>query len=137
MSLSSRRPYLLRAMYDWMVDNSLSPYLLVAADAPGVDVPPGYDEDGKVTLNVSPQAVRGLTLGNDWVSFGARFGGRPTEVGFPPGAVLAIYARENGEGMLFGEVEPEAGSADGSDGDEPPDGSGGSKPSRSHLKVVK
>lgn len=137
MSLSSRRPYLIRAMYDWIVDNGLSPYLLVAADAQGVDVPPGFDQEGKVTLNVSPQAVRGLTLGNDWVSFSARFGGRPTNVGFPPGAVLAVYARENGEGMLFGEVESESGS---SDGDEPPDGSGGdggSKSSRAHLKVVK
>lgn len=125
-------------MYEWIVDNGLSPYLLVAADADGVNVPPGYEQDGKVTLNVSPRAVRALTLGNDWVSFNARFGGRPTDVGFPPGAVLAVYARENGEGMLFGEVEAAEETPSGDEG--PPDGSGGSggnKPGRPHLKVVK
>lgn len=137
MAMSSRRPYLIRAMYDWMIDNGLSPYLMVAAHADGVNVPAGYEQDGKITLNVSPQAVRGLALDNDLIHFNARFGGRPTDVSLPPGAVLAIYARENGEGMLFGEIE--APSGDHEDGEGPPDGSGGGpgKSGRPHLKVVK
>ncbi len=125
-------------MYDWMVDNGLSPYLMVSAAAEGVSVPPGYEQEGKVTLNVSPRAVRDLALDNDWIHFNARFGGRPTDVSFPPGAVLAIYARENGEGMLFGEVESSPG--DGDDDTSPPDGSGGGATKsggRPHLKVVK
>ena len=107
--LTSRRPYLIRALYDWVLDNDLTPHLLVAADAEGVNVPRQFvTEDGKITVNVSPGAVRGLSLGNDLVSFSARFSGRSYEVSLPPGAVLALYARENGEGMLFGEVETAA-----------------------------
>ena len=133
MSLSSRRPYLIRAMYEWVVDNGLTPYLLVAADAPGVHVPPGYAQEGRLTLNVNPEAVRNLELGNDMISFNARFGGRPFQVSVPPGAVLALYASENGEGMLFGEEEmPEPPPPEPPD-DEPPRPGGG----RSHLKVVK
>lgn len=130
MSLSSRRPYLIRAMYDWVVDNGLTPYLLVAADAEGVQVPAGYAQEGRLTLNVNPQAVRNLELGNDLISFHARFGGQPFHVSVPPGAVLALYASENGEGMLFGEEEvpPPPEPPD----DEPPKSGG-----RSHLKVVK
>jgi stringent starvation protein B len=131
MTLSSRRPYLIRAMYDWVVDNGLTPYLLVSADAQGVTVPEGYAQEGRLTLNVNPQAVQGLQLGNDLISFSARFGGRPFQVSLPPGAVLAIYARENGEGMLFGEEEtpeppPEGG---------PPENT--PKSGRAHLKVIK
>lgn len=130
MTLSSRRPYLIRAMYDWVVDNGLTPYLLVAADAQGVSVPPGYAREGRLTLNVNPSAVRNLDLGNELISFSARFGGRAFNVSVPPGAVLALYASENGEGMLFGEEEtpPEPPPDD----DPPPDNGG-----RSHLKVVK
>jgi len=132
--LTSRRPYLIRAIYDWVVDNGLTPHLLVAADAPGVDVPSQFvTEEGRITINVSPSAVRDLRLGNDAIQFAARFSGQPYQVMVPPGAVLALYARENGEGMLFGEVEtpPEPPPSDG------PSGEDESKKKRSHLKVVK
>jgi stringent starvation protein B len=104
--MTSRRPYLIRALYDWAVDNGLTPHLLVAADAPGVTVPRQFvTDDGQITLNISPAAVRGLALDNHLISFSARFSGASYQVAVPPGAVLALYARENGEGMLFGEVE--------------------------------
>lgn len=128
----SRRPYLIRAIYDWVLDNQLTPHILVAADAPGVHVPEQFvTEDGKITINISPSAVRDLSLDNDLIRFSARFSGRPFEVEVPPGAVLALYARENGQGMLFGEVEepepppenPEDSETDGKKG--------------SHLKVIK
>ncbi|MDT0618093.1 ClpXP protease specificity-enhancing factor [Salinisphaera sp. P385] len=135
--VTSRRPYLIRAIYDWVLDNGLTPHLLVAADAVGVEVPGEFvTEDSRITINVSPTAVRNLELGNDWIHFSARFSGRPFQVNVPPGAVLALYARENGEGMLFGEAEdppepppPDTGGDDDSDT--------GGKPRGSHLKVVK
>jgi stringent starvation protein B len=97
----STQPYLLRAIYDWAVDNGYTPHLLVDADAAGVSVPPGYARDGRITLNVHPQAVQGLELGNDWIRFGARFGGRHHDVHIPLPAVRGIYARENGQGIAF------------------------------------
>lgn len=126
----SRRPYLIRAIYEWVLDNDLTPHMLVAADAPGVRVPKQFvTEDGKITINVSPSAVRGLNIDNDMIRFSARFSGQPFEVEIPPGAVLALYARENGQGMLFGDVEePEPPPEDGSDNE-------AGKPS--HLKIVK
>ncbi|WP_353250277.1 ClpXP protease specificity-enhancing factor [Salinisphaera sp. T31B1] len=137
--MSSRRPYLIRALYDWVLDNDLTPHLLVAADADGVDVPRQFvTEDGKITVNISPGAVRGLSLDNALISFSARFSGQNYNVSLPPGAVLALYARENGEGMLFGEVEapPTAEPEDDSNGDgDGPDG--GPSKKRAHLKVVK
>lgn len=143
--LSSRRPYLIRALYDWVLDNDLTPHLLVAADAPGVAVPRQFvTEDGKITVNISPGAVRGLALDNELIRFSARFSGQNYNVSLPPGAVLALYARENGEGMLFGEVEASPTPPDDdSSGDGPEtDGDTGSdnaaqKKKRSHLKVVK
>jgi len=143
-AVSSRRPYLIRAIYDWVLDNDLTPHLLVAADAPGVAVPSQFvTEDGKITINVSPSAVRDLQIDNDLIHFSARFSGHPYQVSVPPGAVLALYARENGEGMLFGEVEapedpPPSASADSessSEGLSKPDKA--AKKDRSHLKVVK
>lgn len=132
----SRRPYLIRAIYEWVLDNQLTPHMLVAADAPGVRVPEQFvTEDGKITVNVSPSAVRDLALGNDMIRFSARFSGRPFEVEVPPGAVLALYARENGQGMLFGEVEEPEPPPDGDGGDGEPEQ--GEKKKRSHLKVVK
>lgn len=126
-AMTSSRPYLIRALYDWIVDNHLTPYLLVNAEVEGVEVPPQHVEDGKVVLNVAPQAVRGLELGNDLISFGTRFSGAPTQVRLPTGAVLAIYARENGQGMLFAETEPGA----------PPEPPTGAPPRRPALKVIK
>lgn len=145
--LTSRRPYLIRALYDWVLDNNLTPHLLVAADAPGVHVPRQFvTEDGKITVNISPGAVRGLSLDNELINFSARFSGQNYNVSLPPGAVLALYARENGEGMLFGEVEesptpPDGGPSgiEGADhsGGETADKAGSDKKKRSHLKVVK
>lgn len=136
---SSRRPYLIRALYDWVVDNGFTPHLLVAADAPGVDVPRQFvTDDGRITINISTSAVRGLTLGNDRVAFSARFSGRSHTISIPPGAVLALYARENGEGMLFGEVEtpPEVDSGEAESGGED-DAERTDKPKPSHLRVIK
>lgn len=108
-SHKSRRPYLIRAIYDWCVDNGHTPHLLVAADYPGVNVPLQFVQEGRITLNLSPMAVQTLNVEDDPIWFSARFSGRPFDVIVPTGAVLAIFARENGEGLVFGEVEPPAG----------------------------
>ncbi|MEN8216531.1 MAG: ClpXP protease specificity-enhancing factor [Pseudomonadota bacterium] len=106
--MTSKQPYLLRALFDWITDNGLTPYLLVNADYNDeTEVPSQYVEDGKIILNISPTAVQGLTLDDDWVSFRARFSGQQTSVYFPTPAVLAIYARENGKGMFFQAEEAE------------------------------
>lgn len=135
MAATSRRPYLIRAMFDWAVDNGLTPHLVVSAEAPGVEVPRQFAQDGKVTLNISPRAAQGLSIGNDLISFSARFGGQPWQVRVPPGAVLAVYARENGEGVVFGEVE----TPDGTTPPESPASGPGQPPKRGRpqLKVVK
>ncbi len=103
--LPSRRPYLIRAIYEWCCDHSFTPHVLIAADYPGVVVPREHVHEGRITLNISPAAVQNLNLETDPIWFSARFGGRPFDVQFPPGAVLAVFARENGEGVLFGQVE--------------------------------
>lgn len=103
--LTARRPYLLRAFYDWLLDNQLTPHLVVDINLPGVRVPLEYARDGQIVLNIAPRAVGNLELGNDEVCFNARFGGVPRQVTVPLAAVLAIYARENGAGTLF-EPEP-------------------------------
>jgi len=99
--MTSMRPYLLRAIHQWIVDNGLTPYLLVDATQPKVEVPHQYIENGKIILNVSPMAVQGLTLDNDWVSFSARFSGHAFSIFVPVSAILAVYAKENGKGMFF------------------------------------
>src|SRR5687768_16113559 len=99
--MTSNRPYLLRAIYQWISDNGLTPYLLVDASWPGVLVPPQAAKDGRVVLNVAGRAVAALEMGNDWIRFMARFGGVSHSVEVPVGAVLAIYAQENGQGMMF------------------------------------
>jgi stringent starvation protein B len=102
----SRRPYLIRAVYEWAADNGYTPHLLIAADAPGVTVPREFVKEGRITLNISAMAVQNLDLRHDPITFFARFGGQQFEVQVPSGAVLAAFARENGEGIVFGEVEP-------------------------------
>lgn len=104
--MTPRRPYLLRAFYDWLLDNQLTPHLVVNVMLPGVQVPMEFARDGQIVLNIAPRAVGNLQLGDDAVSFNARFGGVPRQVRVPMAAVLAIYARENGAGTMF---EPEAG----------------------------
>lgn len=103
--LTARRPYLLRAFYDWLLDNQLTPHLVVDINLPGVLVPLEYARDGQIVLNIAPRAVGNLELGNDQVTFNARFGGVPRTVTVPLAAVMAIYARENGAGTMF-EPEP-------------------------------
>lgn len=103
--MTPRRPYLLRAFYDWLLDNQLTPHLVVDVMRPDVQVPMEFARDGQIVLNIAPRAVGNLQLGDDEVTFNARFGGVPRQVLVPMAAVLAIYARENGAGTLF---EPEA-----------------------------
>ncbi len=97
----SNRPYLIRALYEWIVDNGWTPYVQVDADWPGAEVPQQFVQDGVIVLNISPLATRDLTLGNDEIAFRARFQGEERLVRFPPEAVLAIFAKENGQGMPF------------------------------------
>lgn len=103
--MNSSRPYLIRALYEWIVDNDCTPYLLVNADYPSVQVPQGFANDGQIVLNVAPVAVRSLHMDNDAVSFEGRFGGIAHTIHAPIGAVMGIYARENGQGMVF-DLEP-------------------------------
>jgi len=135
-AMTSTRPYLIRALYEWIEDNSLTPHILVNAESPGVEVPKQHVQDGRIVLNVTAAAVRNLQLGNEWIEFSARFGGIARTVRIPVSAVLAIYARENGQGMAFGEEQ----------GDEPtppppsapqPDKPGGRPEGRPTLKIVK
>ncbi len=102
--MTPRRPYMLRAFYEWLVDNELTPHLVVAATLPGVRVPDEFVQDGQIILNIAPRAVGNLELGNEAITFNARFSGRPHSVIVPLYAVQAIYARENGAGTMF---EPE------------------------------
>lgn len=104
--MNSSRPYLIRALHEWLVDNQCTPHLLVISEYPGANLPEGFAQDGQIVLNVSPAAVRYLQMDNEAVSFEARFGGVPFQVYIPIAAVLAIYARENGQGMFF-ELEDE------------------------------
>ena len=99
--MTPNRPYLLRALNDWILDNQFTPYVVCDADAPGAVVPRQFVENGKIVLNISPSAVRELIIGNDFVAFSARFGGTSMDVTVPVHGVLAIYAKENGQGMVF------------------------------------
>ena len=138
-TVSPRRPYLLRAMHEWMSDNQQTPHMVVDATFEGVEVPRQYVQEGKIILNVSHAAANGLVLGNDKVEFNARFGGTSQHVRIPMQAVLGIYARETGQGMIFSEADwptntppqsPQPGPADGA--------AAASKPSkRAQLKVIK
>ncbi len=106
-SLPSTRPYLIRALHDWCTDNGFTPYLAVQVGA-SVQVPREYVNNGEIVLNVGFDATSGLRLGNDWIEFKARFGGVAREIMIPVDHVLAIYARENGQGMAFPAPEPQA-----------------------------
>lgn len=105
MTLAGSRPYFVRAIYDWIVDQGLTPYLLVDAEWPGVFVPRAYVEEGRIVLNIKPSAVRDLLLENEAVSFSARFAGQTELILAPIGSVLGLYARENGEGLFFDAAE--------------------------------
>ncbi|WP_299313213.1 ClpXP protease specificity-enhancing factor [uncultured Halomonas sp.] len=98
----SSRPYLARALYQWLLDNDLTPYIVVDAEQPGVEVPRQFVQNGQIVLNLSPGAVRDLFIESEALGFSARFGGVPMQVMVPTSALVAIYARENGVGMVFG-----------------------------------
>ncbi len=102
MEMTSNRPYLLRAIYEWLVDNNCTPHLVVFANVPGVAVPQQHiNKDGQIILNIAPSAVKDLFIANEAVSFSARFSGVVNNIYVPCGAVLGIYGRENGQGMMF------------------------------------
>jgi stringent starvation protein B len=101
MAFRSKRPYLIRALNDWIVDSDLTPYLMVDATGDSVAVPEEFVSDGRIVLNISPSAVRDLLLADEAISFSARFGGRPCSVYVPIEHILAIYAQETNEGMMF------------------------------------
>ena len=101
ISLTPTRPYLTRAIYEWICDNQLTPYLLVDATQPHTDVPLQFVKDGQIVLNLAPHAVHQLHMSNDAITFSARFGGVSTNLYIPIRAVLGIYAKENGQGLFF------------------------------------
>ena len=137
--MTSSRPYLLRAVHEWIADNGLTPQIVVDAGHEHVRVPDAYVRDGKIVLNISHTAVRGLGIGNEWVEFSARFGGNSFDVVVPVDAVLAIMARENGTGMSFPDTGGPGTGGPGTGGDAPPPASQ-RRPEpqgRPTLKVVK
>ncbi len=137
--MNSQRPYLVRAIHEWICDNGETPVILVDVSHPGVRVPGAYVNDGRIVLNVSPQAADGLSIGNDKIAFSARFGGLPESVELPVAAVLAVYSRESQHGMLFAVGEDGEIASSGLDDDDGPDddGPGGAPRDRSHLRVIK
>ncbi len=152
--MTSQRPYLLRALYQWIEDNDMTPHVVVNARVPGVRVPPHTVKDGQVVLNIAQRAVARLEMGDDILSFSARFGGVSQHVVVPVDAVMAIYASETGQGMVLPQesaptsepsgvaAEPAAPAAPAvateqpqpapGDDDHPP-----SPPKRGHLRIVK
>lgn len=142
--MTSNRPYLIRAIYDWITDNGMTPHLMVDAEHPSAIVPMEFADDGRIVLNVAPQAVHGFHIGNDMIRFSARFGGRPFAIELAPQAVLGLFARENGQGMLFPDEEPadrDSAAEEAAQGAEPGpatgDDDGRKKPSRPNLRVIK
>lgn len=110
--MTSLKPYLIRSIYEWIIDNNLTPHLLVDAKDTRAILPTEFIEDGKIVLNIRPEAIQGLSLGNDEIEFNARFSGKPMHIVTPITAVLAIYAKENGKGMIFDQED--------NDGDDEP-----------------
>lgn len=156
MSMVPQRPYLVRAIYAWIVDNGMTPHLLVDATQPNVHVPPGAAQDGKVVLNIATRATQGLELGDDAITFSARFNGVSQSLYLPMASILAVYARETGAGMGM-PAEPAYADADAhvissparpvltdvssdeapEDADPPPDDSPSPPKRGAHLRIVK
>jgi stringent starvation protein B len=132
----SRRPYLLRAMHEWISDSNQTPHIVVDASIEGVEVPRQYVQGGKIILNVSTSATSALTLGNDFVRFRARFGAATYDVVIPIAAVLGVYARETGQGMIFSEADAPPPEPPPTPPEPPPNGPE-SKRAKPTLKVVK
>lgn len=100
--MQSSRPYIARALYQWLLDNDLTPYIVVDAEQEGVEVPRQFVQNGQIVLNLGVSAIRDLSMENEAIAFSARFGGQPMRVMVPMEALIAIYAQENGVGMVFG-----------------------------------
>jgi stringent starvation protein B len=126
--MTSSKPYLVRALYEWILDNGNTPYILVDANGELISIPAGIASDGKVVLNLAPAAIQNLEMTNEFVSFSARFNGASEQIFVPVSSLLAIYARENGEGMMFP-----------ADGDDPASSTddASAKPKSPTLTVVK
>jgi stringent starvation protein B len=130
--MTSNRPYLLRALYEWILDNGMTPHLLVDTTVQGTVVPQNYIENNRIILNLGPDAVREIVLGNDLITFSARFGEKSCHLTVPVNSVIAIYAKENGKGLVF---ETEDTQADEQTQDRTDEMS--NKPAKPHLKVIK
>lgn len=130
--MTSSKPYLIRALYEWILDNDTTPYILVDATGDKLVIPAGIASDGKVVLNLSPQAVENLEMTNDHVSFSARFNGVAEDIYCPIGSLMAIYTRENGEGMMFPPEDDGAAAETDESGKDDKD-----KPKGPTLKVIK
>ena len=128
--MTSSKPYLVRALYEWILDNDTTPYILVDTSSDRVLIPPGIANDGKVVLNLAPQAIQNLEITNEHVSFSARFNGVAEQIYCPINSLMAIYARENGEGMMFPAEETEVDAESAQPGDN-------GKPKGPVLKVIK
>ena len=141
--MTPSRPYFVRAVYEWLNDNNMTPYLLLDATHKGVRVPTQHVKDGRITLNIAPGAINNLFIHNESISFGARFNGAAMQIEAPMAAVLAIFARENGEGLFF-EQQAELGGGFEQDAevpadstDTPPEPPEPTPPKRPSLRVVK
>jgi stringent starvation protein B len=131
------RPYLIRAIREWAMDNGLTPQLLVDAGVDGIVIPEGHVQDGKIVLNVHTQAVKALELGNEFIKFSARFGGISRAINLPIQSVLAVFARENGQGIFFQEEDTQHQMEQSVDeSEEPPPNSQSSGPRRPYLRLV-
>ena len=140
MAMTSSRPYMVRALYEWIIDNDLTPHIVVNAQAEGTLVPQQYlNKDDQIVLNIAPRAVAQLKMDNDAITFNARFGGIPTDIYVPSEAVMGIYAKESGQGMMFEtdilpDPDPDGSSKPPKSEHPPSDNSGDKRPS---LRIVK
>ena len=135
MSMTPNKPYLIRALYEWLVDNDATPYLMVDANRQGVEIPPGIaNEEGQVVLNIAARAVSSLQIDNAFISFSARFSGVSRDLFIPIDAVLAIYSMEDGEGMMFADTAQSEGSGA---AEKPESERGSDNKNKPGLKVVK
>jgi len=134
--MSPNRPYIIRALYEWITDNQLTPHVLINASVEGVEVPERSIQQGKVVLNIDPGAVDSLELGNDWLHFNTRFAGVREAIRIPVDAVIAVYARENGQGMMFAQDE-ELESDSKTSIESGMDDNGSSPPRKPHLTLIK
>ncbi len=140
--MTSTKPYLIRAIHEWAIDNDLTPQILVSDSVEGVKVPQNHVKDGHIVFNIHINAVKDLNLTNEWVFFSARFAGKAMDIEVPIDAVLAIYARENGQGIFFqddGETPPPAEKNKTQKVDKNSDDISPTPPKdpKSHLKLVK